>query len=105
MTSIGLRDHKAAIADHLEVLGEYAARVVRWGGKLDATEQADRSRRLEELFAVGRSFGLTEREMVVQVFGDVTGMPRELRCECPTCRRTAPATVQRFTLSDLPDQD
>ena len=73
------------VAEHVDALRDYAERVIVRGGSLGVDEDMDRSSRLDEFFAVGSSFDLTEREMVVQLLGEL----RRLRCDCPTCRHRA----------------
>lgn len=86
MTAVDLKDPKEVVAAHVEALRDYAKRVIVLTGSLSVDEDADRSSRLQEFFAVGSSFDLTEREMVVQVYRGLLREPRRLGCDCPTCR-------------------
>lgn len=86
MTAMDLKDPREVVAEHVDALRHYAKRVIVRSGSLSVDEDGDRSSRLDEFFAVGSSFDLTEREMVVQLYRGVLSEPRKLGCDCPTCR-------------------
>ena len=74
--------------EHLEVLKGYADHVVARGGNLADHDERDKSQRMTEYIAIGRSFKLTHTELVSQIFGDMLKAKRS-PCECPTCRGRA----------------
>ena len=85
MTSAFWDDRRGLRAEHLEVLREYATLVLLRNRPLTMKEDVDRAARLREFLPIGRSFKLTERELIVLLFRDMLG-PR-MSCGCPTCRR------------------
>ena len=64
MSTIIKVDNKQAAAEHLEVLRGYAMRVLVKDELLSESEAIDCSYRLRAYMGIGRSFELTEREMV-----------------------------------------
>ena len=84
MTNLVITDPKESIAQDLSVLREYARRAVVHGGELAPSEAADQARRMEEFLAVGSSFDLTYKEMVLQIYNEVD--PEKRECGCPSCR-------------------
>jgi hypothetical protein len=87
MSTVSVVDPKALVVEHVATLREYAKRVLLRQGSLTPLEEDDRASRLREFLAIGSSFKLTHREMVVLLFrglmGPKPGMPS---CGCPTCR-------------------
>ena len=68
----------------LSALRDYASRVFLQDLPLGAPEEIERAGLVEEYRAIGGSFGITERELVVELYrGLLTGRGR---CGCPTCR-------------------
>lgn len=79
-----LMDPRDMMADHVSTLREYAGRVVVHRASLTSEEEADRAGRMREYRAIGSSFGLTDREMVGQIY---RGLFRSKRgCDCPSCK-------------------
>lgn len=87
MTTLTARDPKDLVAEHLAIIRGYAERMLEGRESLDASEEADADGRMAEFFAIGTSFKLTEREMVVLLFGGLFPAPPRSRCGCPTCSR------------------
>ena len=87
MTTLTARDPKSLVAEHLATIRGYAERVLTRRESLDASESADVDSRVAELFAIGSSFRLTEREMVVLLYRGLFPSPVTSRCGCPTCSR------------------
>ena len=84
MTNLVITDPKESIARHLSVLREYAGRAVVHGEKLAPSEAADQAWRMEEFLAVGSSFNLTFKEMVLQIYNGLDAEKRD--CGCHSCR-------------------
>ena len=70
--------------EHLVSLRAYAKRVLVRGDVLTDAEQLYRNARTDLLFAIGRTFRFTDKEMVALIFDGMLRGPR--RCGCPTCR-------------------
>ena len=68
MTSLILVDSKNLMAQHPAALREYAKRVFVHGEDLAPAEENDKDHRMEEFLAAGRSFRLTDREMVSIIY-------------------------------------
>ena len=68
MTNLMLVDKKRLMARHPAALREYARRVIVHGEYLAPDEEGDKDRRMEEFLATGRSFRLTDREMVAIIY-------------------------------------
>ena len=68
MTALTALDPKELGADHLATIRGYAERVLTRRESLDASEEAEVGSRVAEFFAIGNSFRLTEREMVVLLY-------------------------------------
>ena len=84
VTNLISKDPREAVAEHLEILREYAAKVLVNGEQLtdeESTDKADRFRELQELCA---SFDVTDKEIVTLVLKQTMREPK--RCGCPTCR-------------------
>ena len=87
MTTLTSRDPKELVAEHLAIIRGYAERMLTKREPLDASEEVDADSRVAELFAIGNSFSLTEREMVVLLYGGLFPSPATSKCGCPTCTR------------------
>ena len=87
MTTLTARDPKDLVAEHLAIIRGYAERTLAGRESLDASEESDVDSRVAEFFAIGSSFKLPEREMVVLLFGGLFPSPATSRCGCPTCSR------------------
>lgn len=81
-------DSEKLMNEHLEVLRGYAKRVVAHGGVLTRDEEHDKSARMTEYMAKGRSSGLSDSELYAQIFGDMVERA-ESKCGCPTCSKRA----------------
>lgn len=68
MTSLILVDPKDLMAQHPAALRDYARRVMVHGENLSPEEEGDKDRRMEEFLTAGRSFRLTDREMVSLIY-------------------------------------
>ena len=84
MTNLMSKDPKETVAEHIETLRAYAARVLTNGEQLTEEELADKADRLHELQTLCSSFDVTEKEMVTLVLRQTMREPK--RCGCPTCR-------------------
>ena len=84
MTNLIITDPKESITQDLSVLRGYAGRSVVHGEELAPTEAADKARRMEEFLAVGSSFNLTFKEMVLQIYNGLDSEKRD--CGCHSCR-------------------
>lgn len=81
-------DSKKLMTEHLEVLRGYAKRVVAHGGVLTRDDERDKTERMTEYMAQGRSIGLNDSDLYMQIFGDMVERA-ESKCGCPTCRKRA----------------
>ena len=59
-----LADPKKAFIQQIGPLKRYASRVVLHGESLAPSEQGDRATRMQQFLAIGKTFHLTQREMV-----------------------------------------
>ena len=84
MAGLALADRKESIAQDLSVLREYARRAIIHDEELTLGEAEDLARRMQEFLAVGSSFQLTYKEMVLLIFRG--SQPPERECGCPSCR-------------------
>ena len=84
MTNLVITDPKESIARDLSVLRKYAGRAVVHGEGLAPSEAADQAWRMEEFLAVGSSFNLTFKEMVLQIYNGLDS--EKLDCGCHSCR-------------------
>ena len=73
MTDLIAKDPKEIVAEHLETLGSYAARVLINGGQLMDEEMPDKTVRLQELQAVCASYNVTQKVCL-------SDLPRAWRC-------------------------
>ncbi len=76
------------LSEHLQTLRRYAKRVVGYGGILTRDEERDKSARMAEFMAQGRSLGMSDSNIYTQIFGDMA-QRAEPKCGCPTCRKRA----------------
>ena len=76
------------MTEHLDALRGYAKRVVAHGGVLTRDEERDKTERMNEYMAQGRSVGLKDSDLYAQIFGDMV-QRAESKCGCPTCRKRA----------------
>ena len=84
MTSPIVAEPRELMAEHLEVLREYCKQVLVREESPVADQEKDKARRMQEFLAMGRSFSVTDKELVVAVFrGLLVG---KQRCGCVTCR-------------------
>ena len=70
--------------DPKEIMAQNLRMVRRYAEGTALPNKHDRMRRMRELFGIGLAYGLTEKELVRLVLGDVL-KPRKA-CECPTCK-------------------
>ena len=83
MTTLPVHTAKTLLAEDLSVLREYARSVLLRDLVLTPAEQSETELRLAELFAIGGSFRLTKREIVILLFEEVLSERRG--CDCPSC--------------------
>ena len=81
-------DSQKLMDEYLDVLRGYAKRVVAHGGILTRDEERDKTARMNEYMAQGRSLGLSDSGLYTQIFGDMVERT-EPKCGCPTCRKRA----------------
>ena len=79
-----LAEPKALIGEHADVLRDYAWRVFCQGESLTAEEDKDRTERVREFLAIGKSFRLTYNEMVTLLYRGL--FDERGRCGCIGCR-------------------
>ena len=84
MSTLETTDPRALFDEHLSTLREHAGRIFLQETALSPAEEEDRESRMLELLAIGTSCGLTKREMVILLFGDV--LNARARCDCTSCR-------------------
>ena len=77
------KDMSDVMSDHLDVLRQYATRVIKSGEALTEDEEVDRNTRFREYADIGGSFKLTESEMVGLVYRGL--FANSVRCGCPQC--------------------
>ena len=81
-------DSEKLMTEHIDVLRGYAKRVVAYGGILTRDEERDKTTRMTEYMAHGRSAGISDSDLYTQIFGDMA-QRAEAKCGCPTCRKRA----------------
>ena len=81
-------DSEKLMTEHLDALRRYAKRVVAHGGILTRDEERDKSTRMSDYMAQGRSVGISDSDLYSQIFGDMV-QRAESKCGCPTCRKRA----------------
>ncbi len=84
MTNLAVANAKVVFHRHLEALQGCARAVLQDGATLSPWVEEERLERLGELWAMGFSFNLTERELVALIYRDLFSVKRG--CECPNCR-------------------
>lgn len=84
MTSLIVRDPNRLMAQHQEALREYARRALKNGETLPYYEDEDKALRMREFLAIGSTFELSDKEMVVQLLRGLFTSKRG--CDCPGCR-------------------
>ena len=89
MASLIVVDSNRLVAEHQQVLRDYAKRVILNCHVLAPEEDDDLANRMQEFFAVGSSLKLTEREMVSLILKPLFSKKRG--CDCPSCRARAGA--------------
>ena len=78
------RDPDDLMGRDLNILKEYAERVIVHGDVLTATEEDDREIRFRNFAEIGDSFSLTERDMVSMLFDGL--FHQGPKCWCAECR-------------------
>ena len=78
------REPKVLFQRHLETLRECAQTIFKHSKVLSPREDDDRAEKVREYWALGASFGLTEKEIVELVYKGLFIV--EPGCDCPTCR-------------------
>ena len=86
--SLKTMDSEKLMTEHLGVLRGYARRVVAHGGVLTRDEERDKTARMTEYVGQGRSVGLSDSDIYMQIFDDMV-QRAESKCGCPTCRKRA----------------
>ena len=84
MQDLRLANPKDVMVQQLATLREYASTVVLHGERLNDIESADQAATMEQFLAVGESYGLTFKEMVYQVLGELFVNNRD--CGCHSCK-------------------
>ena len=83
MSSPTLADPKLELIHQIDTLRGYAKTLVMQGEILGPDEAADHKARMQDFLAVGEAYGLTQREMVGLVLGQVSHNKPE--CGCHSC--------------------
>ena len=89
MVSTIAANPKELFTQHMWDLRSLARKVMVRGEVMTEAEDADKTRRMQEMVAIGTTFGLTENELVKAVFSGLLSIKRG--CGCPTCRERMPA--------------
>ncbi len=84
MGTAASRNPDDLIGQDLNILKEYAERVIVHGDVLFATEEDDRETRFRNFAEIGDSFSLTERDMVSMLFDGM--FHKGPKCWCAECR-------------------
>jgi hypothetical protein len=84
MSATVLADPTQVMAEHQRRLKTYASRVIVRGEPLRPEEEIDRESRVGEFLALGKTFGCTEKELVILLFAEVLHGKRG--CDCYSCR-------------------
>ena len=84
MTGLTATHPKELMTRHLEVLREYAGRALNQQDELSPAENEDKTQRIEELLAVGSSFGLTKKEITSLLYRWL--FVRKRGCDCMVCQ-------------------
>ena len=75
---------KSVMAQHQEMLTEYARRVLLHAQFLGEAEAADLSFRMQEYMTAGSGFKCTEKELVTVLYKGL--FQKKSGCDCVTCR-------------------
>ena len=78
-------ESRELLTSHLGVLREYAKRATLGPGALSVAEQRDKAKRMGKLMALGDTFWLTKKDLVVMLFKGL--LTDRTYCGCPTCRK------------------
>ena len=84
LTTLNKDKKKTILSQHFKALQSYARRALHIENALNPEEDRDREVRLREYLVIGRSFGLTDKQLVAHLFKDLFKNTRI--CDCPTCR-------------------
>ena len=84
MNNLTLAEPKEAMIQQLNRLRAYADRVVVHGDSLAPDEAANHAASMQQFLEAGESHGLTPKEMVDLVLGELSLKKRE--CGCHSCR-------------------
>ena len=84
MGTAASRNADDLMGQDLNILKEYAERVIVHGDVLSATEEDDRETRFRNFAETGDSFSLTERDMVSMLFDSL--FHKGHKCWCAECR-------------------
>ena len=76
---------KKRMAEHLEVLRDYATLAIANNQPLDSKEEFDKNERMVEFLAIGKSLKMDNKELVAQVLEGALSSKRA-ECGCPTCQ-------------------
>jgi len=71
MTTLTKTDPRKLMLQHRKILRGYAIRVLLTENPLSPAKEANKARRMEEFLAIGRSFQLTERELVSLLYKEL----------------------------------
>ena len=84
MTTLVATDPRELMEQQRATLRRYAKRTIVREDSLSAHERYDVAQRIEEFMAIGSSFKLTKKEMVILLLREV--FPKGRKCGCPGCR-------------------
>ena len=84
MASLAVRDPNQLMAQHQEALRKYTRRALKNGETLAYYEREDKALRLREFLAIGNTFGLSNKEMVVHLYRGLFDFKQG--CDCPGCQ-------------------
>ena len=73
------------MAEHLEVLRDYATLAIGNNQVLNSKEEFDKNERMVDFLAVGKSLKMDYKELVAQVLEGALSSKRT-ECGCPTCQ-------------------
>ena len=83
MSNSMLADPKMAMTHQIDVIRDYARRMVMQGETLEPDEAADQMACMREFLTIGGNYGLTEKEMVGLVLGQ--NSQKRPACGCHSC--------------------
>ena len=84
MNGLTLENPKEVMVQQLATLRGYASRVILRDESLPDEETAAQESAMQLFLAAGESYGLTPKEIVGQVLGDLSLKTRD--CGCHSCR-------------------